>query len=58
MLKSKSLNLHENSHNSKFEDSKYIYDMVKGLLNSNLDLEKCSSSTQVLRDRHENLLSS
>ena len=58
MLKSKSLNLHKNSHNSKFEDSKYKYDMVKGFLNSNLDLEKCTSSIQVLGDRHENLLSS
>ena len=58
MLRSKSLNLHKNSHNSKCEDSKYKYDMVKGFLNSNLDLEKCTSSIQVLRDWHENLLSS
>ena len=52
-----SLNLHENSHHSQFEDSKYKDDMIKGFLNSNPDLGKCTSSIQVLRDRHENLLS-
>ena len=53
-----SLNLHENSHTSRSEGSKYKYDMMKGCLNSNPDLEKCSSSIQILRDQHENLLSS
>ena len=52
-----SLNLHENSHTRQIEDSKCKYDMMKGFLNSNLNLRKCSSSIQLLRHRHENLLS-
>ena len=51
------LNLHGNSHSSPFEDSKYKYDMIKGFLNWNQDLGKCSSSIQIFRDRHENLFS-
>ena len=33
---------------SQFEDRKYIYDMIKGFLNSDLDSGKCSSSIQTL----------
>ena len=40
---------------SQFEDSKYKYDMIITLLNSNLDLGNCSSSIQTLWDWHENL---
>ena len=32
--------------------------MTKGFLNSNPYLGKCSSSIEILRDQHENLLSS
>ena len=42
-----SLNLHENSHTSQFQDSEYKY-MIKGFLNSSPDLGKCSSSIQTL----------
>ena len=31
-----SLNLHENSHTSQFEDSEYEYDMIRGFLNSTI----------------------
>ena len=40
---------------SQFEDSKYKDDMIKGFLNSNPNLGKCSSSIQSLWDWLENL---